>query len=329
MSLSKWLTLLLLLLMAVVLLGGSVLPPGNQTERVRAFTRNIEFDYVEWTLDALGVKLGQKALGMDRYLTDETQRRVVLEYLHLIGQIQQGEALLADIYSDPTLNDPDSVSAALREELAKRYSRRALLGPLVESILESQVSTVVAEMQLSVAGQPLPPVLFHSSPLPLALIVSPRNEIRQQNNISLVPDLTVEQQIALEKQVDEALNVSSLVVGIGGIGVYPTMVMQTSDLNWLAEVVAHEWIHNYLSLRPLGINYLTSPELRTMNETVASIAGKEIGRAVIARYYPEFLPPQPPEPGEQTAEAEKAAKPPAYCILSQHRQERRPRSRSQ
>ncbi len=312
MSLSKWLTLLLLLLMAVVLLGGSVLPPGNQTERVRAFTRNIEFDYVEWTLDALGVKLGQKALGMDRYLTDETQRRVVLEYLRLIGQIQQGEALLADIYSDPTLNDPDSVSAALREELAKRYSRRALLGPLVESILESQVSTVVAEMQLSVAGQPLPPVLFHSSPLPLALIVSPRNEIRQQNNISLVPDLTVEQQIALEKQVDEALNVSSLVVGIGGIGVYPTMVMQTSDLNWLAEVVAHEWIHNYLSLRPLGINYLTSPELRTMNETVASIAGKEIGRAVIARYYPEFLPPQLPEPGEQAAEAEKAAKPPAF-----------------
>jgi hypothetical protein len=100
--------------------------------------------------------------------------------------------------------------------------------------------------------------------------------------------------------------VSSLIVNVGGIGVYPTMVAQTSDLNFLTEVVAHEWVHNFLTLRPLGINYLTTPELRTMNETAASIAGKEIGKLVIERYYPELVPPPPaptPAPGTQEPSA--------------------------
>jgi hypothetical protein len=103
----------------------------------------------------------------------------------------------------------------------------------------------------------------------------------------------VEEKEKLEDSVDGALDVSSLVVGIGGIGLYPTMVMETTDINGLAEVVAHEWVHNYLTLRPLGFSYANSPELRTMNETVAAIAGKELGRAVVAQYYPELLPPEP------------------------------------
>ena len=103
--------------------------------------------------------------------------------------------------------------------------------------------------------------------------------------------------------MDEALDVSSLIVNVGGIGVYPTMVLETSNLNFLVEVVSHEWIHNFLSLRPLGLNYFSSPELRTMNETAAAIAGKVIGLAVVERFYPELLPPPPPpeaeiEPGE-------------------------------
>jgi hypothetical protein len=89
------------------------------------------------------------------------------------------------------------------------------------------------------------------------------------------------------------------------------MVLQSSNINYLAEVVSHEWIHNYLTLRPLGVNYLTSPEMRTVNETVASIAGQEIGRALVARYYPEYLPP-PPEPIQATPPPSEPAEPPAF-----------------
>jgi hypothetical protein len=118
--------------------------------------------------------------------------------------------------------------------------------------------------------------------------------------------------------VDQALNVSSLIVDIGGIGLYPTMVMQTSDLNYLTEVVAHEWIHNYLSLRPLGINYLTSPELRTINETTASIAGREIGRATMERYYPDLVPSPPPPPAPPQADTP-VPEPPAFDFRNEMR----------
>jgi hypothetical protein len=65
--------------------------------------------------------------------------------------------------------------------------------------------------------------------------------------------------------------------------------MRTSALDWLSSTIAHEWIHIYLGRYPLGMNYETSPELRTMNETTASIAGGEIGKIVMQRYYPELL----------------------------------------
>ena len=97
----------------------------------------------------------------------------------------------------------------------------------------------------------------------------------------------MDQQVALETQVDKGLNVSSLVVPVGGIGTYPTMIERTTALDWLADTIAHEWTHNWLAQRPLGLNYDTSPALRTMNETTASISGSEISQIVLKRYYPE------------------------------------------
>jgi hypothetical protein len=98
--------------------------------------------------------------------------------------------------------------------------------------------------------------------------------------------------VALEKQVENGLNMSALVVPVGGIGVYPTMVMESTNLSWLAEVISHEWIHNYLTLHPLGILYDANPEMRTINETTASIAGIELGDQLIAQYHPELVPPE-------------------------------------
>jgi hypothetical protein len=151
------------------------------------------------------------------------------------------------------------------------------------------------------------------------LVISPRDVIRQDAIISLSPGIPLDQQVALEERVDKALDVSSLVVGIGGVGVYPTMVARTSDLAWLVEVIAHEWIHNYLTMRPLGISYMKNPELRIMNETAAAIAGKEIGQAIVEQYYPELLPPPSPQ---QNAPAAPAAEPPAFNFNKEMHQTR-------
>jgi hypothetical protein len=287
-----------LVVAAALLLRSSAVLPGDQTERVRAYTRDIEFDYVTWTADALAVKIGQIALGAVSYLPEAARRQLAQNYLELIVDIQRSEAELSQAVANPGGTSPEAAespqdTAALRSKIDDLHERRARLAPLAEAVIQEQLSGVAADMGLSIAGQPFPPILYHTTPVPNALIISPRGAIRQDQNISLLPDLSVDDKDALEERVDRALDVSSLVVGIGGVGMYPTMVMQTSDLNWLTEVVAHEWVHNYLTLRPLGINYFSSPELRIINETVASIAGKEIGRAVMEKHYPELLPPEP------------------------------------
>ena len=43
-------------------------------------------------------------------------------------------------------------------------------------------------------------------------------------------------------------------------------------------------------MRPLGWHYADSGQLTTINETVASIFGQEIGQKVLERYYPEYAP---------------------------------------
>ncbi len=293
----------LVLLIAILTLQRSVLEPGDQIEQVRAFTRQIEFDYANWTLRALGEKLSHIGLGTADYLDSHQQSQIVLDYLDLVDQIFLYEGFLDEYYSNPEINDPESATEPLREELDHLYLRRSYLAPLAESIVQNQITTIASELDLSLGGQTIPPALYQVTPLPLALIVSPRNVIQQDANISIQHEFTTDQRASLEAQVDQELNVSSLVVNVGGVGLYPTMVVQTTNINWLAEVVAHEWIHNFLTLRPLGASYLKNTALRTINETTASIAGKELGAALIERYYSNFVPPPSPEPSAEPESA--------------------------
>ena len=95
--------------------------------------------------------------------------------------------------------------------------------------------------------------------------------------------------IGLENTIENDTDYSALVVSIGGVSTYPTMVINTNNISYLIETVAHEWVHNYLALKPLGLRYSSSNELRTMNETVASIAGTEIRDAAISMFYPNLV----------------------------------------
>lgn len=319
MSIARWYRVAFILILATLVLTSSALASTDQKARTRAFTRAMEFDYASWTLEALGIKLEQAALGAQAYLPPQDRGKVVLDYLDLIREIQRTESELNQIFADPDVQDPQAAASPLVTQLERLNAQRDLLGPLAESIVQNQISVTVAEFGLALGGQPIPPVLYRTSPLPTALIVSPRDVIRQDENISLQPDLRVDLRAEVEERVDTALNVSSLVVDVGGIGIYPTMVLQTSNLDFLTEVVAHEWTHNFLTLRPLGLNYLKNAQLRTMNETAASIAGREIGRAVLERYYPEQAPPPPPPLPPETAEP---IAPPAFDFRAEMRETR-------
>ncbi len=43
-------------------------------------------------------------------------------------------------------------------------------------------------------------------------------------------------------------------------------------------------MHNHLFFRPLGFNYYRNNDVRTINETVADLAGREIARLVVERW---------------------------------------------
>ena len=282
------------ILIVLIILGSSDAPRlTDSADRARVYTREIEFDYPNWVWNAAWLKIEQAAIGSPYSFDRATSKEIVFEYLRTTQNLMQTESSIEKIYADPSVTDKESASALLRSQRDEFTARQKEIAPFAESILQSQISNILASQNLTSGGQPLPPVLFHDSPTPLALIVSRRDKIEQIANISVLPTLTINDQIALEDKVAKSLDVSTLVVPIGGVGVYPTMVMETTDLSWLLSTIAHEWTHNYLNLRPLGINYNTTPELRTMNETTANIVGDEIGHLVVQTYYPELLASNP------------------------------------
>jgi hypothetical protein len=287
----KWRKILwktLLILICILLLTQSVSAPKTLTQKVRQYTGRLEFNYFDWTVDSLFSKMSESSLGISDAVETSIQHDLVLHYFDLVKQEETLAGQISQIYTDPSIKDPQSAAATLLTQQENIQSMLDELAPMAEEILQQQVSQVLADNGLSVGGQLLPALLYHTTPLPKALIVSPRDVVRQDVNISLLANLTLDQINQLENKIAGNLDVSVLVVDIGGVGIYPTMVEQTSDSTWVMTTIAHEWTHNYLTLRPLGLNYDTNNQLRTMNETTAEIVGSEIGAQVVNRFYPEL-----------------------------------------
>ena len=281
----------LVLILWFLLITASSPRPGSDIDRARAYTRASEFNYDAWMLDANLLKLSQSALGMPDYVSRETRIQVVMEYLRLTENTLRAEQRLAILFADPAVQDKETASAHIRAELDGLYARQRNIQPLAESVIQAQVTEILSEAGLTLGGQPIPPVMYHVSPLPLNLVISRRDRVEQIAGISLQPELTVDQQVKIEDNVAAELDTSTLVVPVGGIGVYPTMVMRTDYFSWQVSTVIHEWTHNFLTIRPLGMLYGATPEMRTMNETTASIVENELGPLVLRRFYPQLASP--------------------------------------
>jgi hypothetical protein len=248
------------------------------------------YDFVGWELNAVGLKVAQAAAHVHWQLDDAQRRQLVVDYFGLLRQIHDLENRIQEQYATLTDQALAGAVAPMEEERAALRRRQIAWQPLVEAILEEQVTAVLTDEGFASAGVLFPPVRFHVTRTPLYLVVSPRDEIKTKYGTMLRAGLSLEAQVTLEEAIDQALDVSSLAEGVGGVGTYPTMVIESSSLSWIVDTIAHEWSHNYLFLRPLGWHYLDSPQLTTINETVASIFGGEIVQRVLARYYPEMVP---------------------------------------
>lgn len=158
-----------------------------------------------------------------------------------------------------------------------------------------------------------PNVFFQLTALPNLLVVAPRDQIRIIDSVLLNPGLAPDQIDQIENGAD-ALDVSSVVTGIGGLAAYPSMLPDQSGTQDLLITVSHEWTHHYLAFRPLGMHYYASYDMTEINETVADMVGHEVGNAVYERDYPA-----PPEPSPTTGAPVPAAPArPDFWTLMRH-----------
>jgi hypothetical protein len=299
--------LALLLFLALALLAPEGPAFGDPAYRLGLLvTPERRFDYVAWTVEALGDKAQGVLDGRAGDLPAEAAETLVLNYLDQLARALALEAQIERVYADPAIRDPAAATAKAQAEVDALRADLAQRQPSVEAVVQNQVAALLREEGLMVAGQIWPPVLMSMTPTPYLIIVSPRNRIEQINYASLIPGLSTADKEMLEQAVFDQLDQSALVVPIGGLGTYPAMIGETSSIDWLAEVTAHEWTHHWLSFRPLGVRYLASPEMRIINETVASLVDREIGPAVMARYYAD----QPEPAAARPAETPKYAAPP-------------------
>lgn len=284
------LTLLLLLILS---------PPWpafrETTYQIEAVIAHRQYDFLVWELDALLTKAKAWLTGSHQYLDSAAQQQLVLDYLSLLQETQQLNDKIDQLYTDPGIIDPAAESASLQQKFVANRVALAEQQPLAEAIVQDQVGQILVEAGFGVAGRPFPPVLMHMSPLPSLMMVSPRDRVERLHSYSLVNGLTTPEKDEMETAVYAELGLSALVVPIGGLGTFPAMIQETSNLNWLVEVTTHEWSHHWMSFYPIGINYTTNPDVRIMNETTASIIDREIADLVIQRFYPQLVPPPQPE----------------------------------
>lgn len=298
MNLLTWITRILrlarralgyLFLLVLMLFGlqSSTVPLGLTWNAVALQVKDVTFDYVSWEIGALAAKFQQTLYGLQPFMSETDRSDYVRAYMADLAQAQALEAQVNAIFTDPNVDDPQAASSDIR---AQRDALRADLSQrqtLVESILEGQVATVLVDEGFGALGQLLPPISMRFSQLPNLLVVSPRDEIKIEVFINIDP-LPVDQIDALENRIDKQENVSSLVVPLGGIAMYPAMIYETASIPQTVDTFAHEWLHHYLFAFPLGQTYDFSGESRIINETTANLFGQAIAPLVIERYYPEL-----------------------------------------
>ena len=165
----------------------------------------------------------------------------------------------------------------------------------MEQVIERQVSGELAADGFGGLGNRIwPPVSFTFVEPPKKLIVSSRDRIDTIYSQMLEAQISLGQTEAAEAEIGQQYNAVGYVTDIGGLGAFPTMVVDRASLRWVLSTVAHEWTHNYLVFFPLGWNYFASQDLTTMNETVAEIVGNEVGDQTLAAYFPDMVPPTQP-----------------------------------
>jgi hypothetical protein len=290
--------ILSLLFVLVVGRASTLLIPKTDTfeSQFQSLAAPFAFNFATWEIKTLALEIKDKRITPPS--SASLSAKNVLHYFSYVALAQKLQDDLKSIQAGQSAAD----SHEIQTELNQIEDQKKSLRPIAEATISEQVTQVLAEegiyspwinsLQIS-----FPPVNFSLEKPLYVLVVSPRDKISRIEDVTLTPNITPSQKDALESEVD-GLNVSSLVIQIGGLGAtFPSFVDDQGDLKWTLETVAHEWLHQYLAFKPLGVRYVSDllgitslADIDTLNETLANIAGKEIGDRVYAEYYASSEP---------------------------------------
>ncbi len=191
-------------------------------------------------------------------------------------------------------------------ELQKAEGERAALKPQVEDIMEGRMTSVLEDQHLAMEpplfndlGLIFPPLDFDLDAPPRLLVISPRDHIERQHSYPLEAGLERADFEEIERRAESEngpqTGVSAVVVGTGGVATYPAVVSSSDVYEQVVETAFHEWTHQYLAFFPLGRGYFSGPDLRTLNETTANLAGAALAEVYFKRH-PHLQPPATPSP---------------------------------
>jgi hypothetical protein len=138
---------------------------------------------------------------------------------------------------------------------------------------------------------------------PHVLVLSPRDRIERLEDRLLAPGLSSAVQEDIEERILREEDLSALVEPTGGVALYPSVVSDRAGLHHAVVITAHEWLHHWFFLKPLGRNFWSSPEMTTLNETAATIGGEELGDLVYTALTGQVVDRTPPKPSPRDPDA--------------------------
>ena len=282
-------------LLLFCLLGVSCTPGRDFDARLSAIAKPYKFSIAKWEFDAFFGETKGVTSSRDKKVDDEIDK--VTEYFSYVQQIK---TLKSEVEAIKAGSKPGDL-APLETELEELQQQRTSLETLVEGIIKKQIKEALAQQGIFHPVDKylgfkanFPPINFKLEKPPHLLVVSPRDRIESMREIVLLQEINLKEMDKIEAEVDQ-LGVSSLVVALGGFGgTYPTFVTNEASLRFTVDAAVEEWLHQYLFFKPLGFRYALDAtgiarnyEVAVMNETVASMVGKEIGAIIAESYYPQ------------------------------------------
>ena len=170
----------------------------------------------------------------------------------------------------------------LEKELTTLRKKRNSILLKIEKDIQKIVRNQIKAEGIDTKGFVFPPVSIKIFDPPLLLVTSPRNLISREKEILLDSSMKNSRKNIIEQKILDEENLSAVILEIGGLASYPSMIKPNTNFERLFELTAHEWLHQYLIFYPLGRSIFKNNEMNEINETLANIFGKEISKKICA-----------------------------------------------